>query len=163
LGDLLDSVISKHRTVDAVGIDGPVLHALWTLHGLKRLDIDSARWNPKLRDLLLHPAWTVRRNVALAMPGTAASYESIRATCAVNDEHAHVRVPALQNLTRMPASGALIESLDGLRSDNHITSAYTAAGGSKVVSVTGSTRPGTCPAYLATSDALAGWPSSVAS
>jgi hypothetical protein len=161
LGDLLDSVLTLHRTVDAVGIDGPVLHALWTLEGLGRFKVDSARWNPKLRNLLLHPAWTVRRNVTLAMPGTGASYESIREMCAVNDVHAMVRIQALANLTRMPASGTLIESLSGLRSDTHITSAYTAAGTSKVTSATGSARPGTCPAYLDTSAALAGFPSGV--
>jgi putative membrane-bound dehydrogenase-like protein len=166
IGNLLDSVLTRHRTVDAVGIDGPVLHALWTLNGLKRFDIDSARWNPKLRDLLLHPAWTVRRNVTLAMPATAASAQSIGDMCAVNDAHAHVRLQALQNLTRMPvATNGPIESMSGMRSDTHITAAYTAAGTSKVtsVTVTGTTRPTTCPAYAATSADSAGYPGVVVS
>jgi putative membrane-bound dehydrogenase-like protein len=159
IGNLLDSVLTNHRTVDAVGIDGPVLHALWTLHGMKQFTLDSARWNPKLRNLLLHPAWTVRRNVVLAMPPTAISAQSIGTMCAVNDVHAHVRVQALQNLARMPvATGGPLTSLDGLRSDTHITAAYTAAGTTKVGTATGSARPGTCPAYLATSDSLAGFP-----
>jgi putative membrane-bound dehydrogenase-like protein len=162
VGDLLDSVLTRHRTVDAVGIDGPVLHALWALQGMKRFDLDSARWNPKLRNLLLHPAWTVRRNVALAMPATAASAQSIGSMCAVNDVHAQVRVQALQNLTRMPvATGGALVSLDGLRSDTHISAAYSAAGTSKVTTATGSARPGTCPAYLGASGPNDGYPATV--
>ena len=149
VGDLLDSILTLRRQVDEVGVDGPVLHAIWTLHGMKRFDLDSARWNPKLRQLLLHPAWTVRRNVALAMPATAASAQAIKDMCAVNDVHAHVRVQALQNLTRMPAAPTgPIESMEGLRGDTHLTGAFSAAGASKVVSVAGDARPTTCPAYL---------------
>jgi putative membrane-bound dehydrogenase-like protein len=161
--DMLDTIITTHRSVDVVGIDGPVIHAVWALHGMRQFATDSARWNPKLRNLLLHPAWTVRRNVILAMPATAISAQSIGDMCAVNDVHAHVRVQALQNLTRMPvATGGPLVSLDGLRSgDTHIGSAYTAAGASKVTSATGSARPGTCPAYMDTTTYYAGHPGPV--
>jgi len=163
LGNLLDTILTKHRSVDEVGIDGPVLHALWTLHGLKRFTVDSARWNPKLRTLMLHPAWTVRRNVMLALPPTGASYTSLREQCAVNDEHAHVRVQALQTLTTIPVSGELIQSVDGLRTgDTHIGAAYTAAGSGKVTSVAGSARPTTCPAYLDTTAYSVGMPVGIA-
>jgi hypothetical protein len=150
LGDLLDSILTNHRTVDAVGIDGPVIHALWTLHGLKRLQVDSARWNPKLKNLLLHPSWTVRRNVALALPRTAISATILKDQCAVNDIHAHVRVQAIQAHSEMPApfvSAAQIVA-SYRNTDAHSQDAYTAAGTSKVVEITGTTRPGTCPAYL---------------
>jgi putative membrane-bound dehydrogenase-like protein len=160
VGDLLDSLITKHRSSDAVAVDGPVLNALWTIEGLGRLTADTARWNPKMRNLLRHPAWTVRRNVALALPPTAASAEILKQACAVNDVHAHVRVQALQNLTRMPvATSGPLESVDGLRTgDTHIGSAYTAAGTTKVTSVAGSARPGSCPTYLDTTAYTAGMP-----
>jgi hypothetical protein len=154
----MDSILTRRRQVDAVGLDAPVLHAIWTLHGLRQFETNPTRWDPILKNLLLHPAWTVRRNALLAMPSTAASYVSIRDQCSVNDTHAHVRLQAFDNLTRIPASGAVIESMDGLRteptgptggSQTYLTAAYTSAGTSKVVSVTGSARPGTCPAYLA--------------
>lgn len=148
--DLLDSVLTRTRKVDAVGIDGAVLHALWTLHGMKQFEQNPTRWDPVLRQLLLHPAWTVRRNVVAAMPATAASYESMRTQCIVNDENAQVRIAALHELTRIPASGSLIESVDGLRSDSYLTAAYNAAGASKVSTVSGSARPASCPAYLDT-------------
>lgn len=158
LGNMLDSIITYHRKPDTVDIDAPVLHAIWTLHGLKQFQLNPTRWDPKLRQLLLHPAWSVRRNALLAMPSTAASYESIREQCAVNDAHPHVRLQAFETLIRTPASGEVITSMDGLRVEpvgptgsgalNYISSAYTAAGATKVTSVSGSTRPTTCPAYL---------------
>jgi putative membrane-bound dehydrogenase-like protein len=161
--NMLEGILTSHRSVDAVGIDGPAIHALWTLHGLREFKLDSARWNPKLRNLLLHPAWTVRRNVILAMPPSAISAQSIGDMCAVNDVHAHVRVQALQNLVRMPvATGGPLVSLDGLRSgDTHIGSAYTAAGTTKVGTATGSARPTTCPAYMDTTAYTAGYPGTV--
>lgn len=149
LGDLLDSILTRRRAVDAVGLDAPVLHALWTLHGLKQFDLNPTRWNPILKQLLLHPAWTVRRNVVQVMPATTASYDAIREQCTVNDDDAQVRLMALNQLARIPAGSTLIESLDGLRSDSYITAAYNGAGSSKVVSASGGARPGTCPAYLA--------------
>lgn len=154
LGDQLDSIISKRRQPDAVGIDGPVLHAMWTLHGLKQFEANPTRWNPKLANLLRHPAVSVRRNVPLVMPATEASYASLRENCAVNDENAHVRLQALEALARIPASGAVIESMDGLRTEpssmTYLSGAFTAAGATKVTSATGSARPATCPTYLDT-------------
>jgi hypothetical protein len=163
LGTLLDSVLTFRRQVDAVDLDAPVIHAIWTLHGLKQFETNPTRWNPILKNLLLHPAWTVRRNALLAMPSTAATFEAIREQCAVNDEHPHVRLQAFEALINAPASGAAIESMDGLRVEpvqpsgagtgmTYLSSAFTAAGTGKVVSVTGSARPTSCPAYLATSN-----------
>src|SRR5690606_23979795 len=132
------------------------------LHGLKQFATNPTRWNPVLKQLLLHPAWGVRRNVLQALPATTASYEAIRDQCSVNDEHAHVRLQAFENLARIPATGAVIQSLDGMRteptgptggSQTYLTASYTAAGTSKVVSGgAGTTRPSTCPAYLGTSN-----------
>src|SRR5690606_34072491 len=96
LGDLLDSILTKSRSTDAAEIDGAVLHAMWTLHGLRRFELDAPRWDPILRDLLLHPAAGVRRNVPLVMPATAASYASLREQCAVNDVDAHVRLQVFE-------------------------------------------------------------------
>jgi hypothetical protein len=86
----------------------------------------------------------------MAMPATTASYDAIRDQCTVNDVDPQVRLMALSQLARLPAGSTVIQSLDGLRSDSYITAAYTGSGSSKVTSATGSARPGTCPAYLAT-------------
>ncbi len=161
LGNLLDSVLTRRRQVDAIGLDAPVLHALWTLHGLKQFETNPTRWNPVLKQLLLHPSWAVRRNVLQALPATTASYEAIREQCSVNDVHPHVRLQALENLARIPASGEVIQSLEGLRTEptgptggsmSYLTAAFNAAGTSKVVSAAGNARPGSCPDYLPASN-----------
>lgn len=158
LGTLLETILTTRRSVDAVDLDAPVIHAIWTLNGLKQFQDNPTRWDPILKTLLLHPAWTVRRNVLLAMPSTAASVEAIRTQCSVNDAHPHVRLQALEKLVLAPAPGTPLESMDGLRTEPtgptggaqaYLTAAYTAAGATKVTSTTGTERPATCPTYLA--------------
>ncbi len=145
----LENILLTNRNVDVVGINGPVLHSLWTLHGMKEFQANPARWDTVLKDLLLHPAWTVRRNVPLAMPATAASAEALKAQCAVNDEHAHVRVQALDALAGMPApASGPATMVEGFRTtDTHSQAAFTGAGATRVVEVPGSERPATCPSY----------------
>jgi hypothetical protein len=152
LGTLLEAILTTRRQVDAVDIDAPVLHAIWTLNGLKQFEANPTRWDPILKQLLLHPAWSVRRNVLLAMPASNASFEAIRDQCAANDDHPHVRLQALENLARMPVSGAL-PTITGaaVRLDTYATGAFTSArtGTVRIDSVTGAIeRPSTCPAYL---------------
>jgi hypothetical protein len=152
LGNQLDSLLKRRRTVDDVELDAPVIHAIWTLQGLKQFEENPTRWNPVLKQLLLHPAWTVRRNVLLAMPSSAASFEAIRDQCAANDVHPHVRLQALDNLNRMPVSGAL-PTISGaaVRLDTYATGAFNSANSGTVhIDSTSAAigRPGTCPAYL---------------
>ncbi|HAP00189.1 MAG TPA: hypothetical protein DCQ83_09120 [Fibrobacteres bacterium] len=149
---LLENVLTQHRYPDTVGIDGPVLHSLWTLHGMGEFKTNPNRWNPILKNLLLHPAWSVRRNVALAMPRTAASAQAIVDQCAVNDTHAHVRVQMLDALAAMPAPSAPAQMVATYHNtDTYSTGAFTSAGASKVVEITGTTRPTSCASYTALS------------
>src|SRR5690606_16750377 len=96
----LETILNR-RSVDAVDLDAPVIHALWTLHGLGELKTNPTRWNPKLKALLLHPAWTVRRNVLRAMPRTAATAQAIKDQGRVNDPHGHVRLQAFIALSEI--------------------------------------------------------------
>jgi uncharacterized protein len=120
LGQLLEDILAKDKSVDAVGNNPRVVHALWTLHGQGRLTADTARWNPRLADLLRHPAWGVRRNVLRVMPRTAASVAAIGSHCTVNDTHGHVRYQALLALAEikdkpadLPALWTEYEQVDG--------------------------------------------------
>ena len=146
LGDSLQSILTKHKTADTVGIDGPVLHALWTLEGLNRLVVDSARWNPVLKSLLLHPAWGVRENVLKAMPKTAASAQAISDQCAADDPHPHVRLQAYIALAASPAASAAVQG-HFRATDSYSQSAFDAATTAKLAAATpANTRPGTCTA-----------------
>jgi hypothetical protein len=130
LGALLGDILSRDSSVDAVGNNPRVVHALWTLHGLGRFDADSARWNPVLRKLLSHPAWGARRNALRAMPRTAASARAIDAACAVNDSHGHVRLQALVALSEIASKPAGMRPMwDAYRNvDAAAQAAFLAAG-----------------------------------
>lgn len=106
LGGRLGEILAQDRSVDAVGNNPRVVHALWTLDGLGRLTGDADRWNPILADLLRHPAWGARRNVLRVMPRTVASAAAIGQGCSVNDPHGHVRFQALVALSEIVSKPA---------------------------------------------------------
>jgi putative membrane-bound dehydrogenase-like protein len=156
----LQTILSTNRNTDtAFGTSPQVLHALWTVAGMRPYTFDAqpTRWDTTFKKLLLHPAWTVRRNALLAMPATVASSDAIVAQCAVNDVHPHVRIQALAKLIANPApttAATMVASYrntdgTGTGATNYANVAFNAAGASKVTEIAGTERPGTCPAYQA--------------
>jgi putative membrane-bound dehydrogenase-like protein len=150
--DSLHKILNTDLTVDTTNGTSPkVLHAMWTVSGLRAFtwNAEATRWDTTFKKLLLHPAWTVRRNAILAMPVTQTTSDAFKAQCAVNDAHAHVRIQALAQYILLPApTGGAAEIVASYQStDTYSTAAVTAAGATKVTSVAGTTRPGTCPAY----------------
>ncbi len=132
LGTLLEDILSKDKTVDAVDNNPRVVHALWTLAGLGRFEMvsEAARWNPILSKLLLHPAVGVRRNALRAMPRTTASAQAISDRCSVNDAHGHVRLQALVALSEIADKPAGLTAIWNTYRDIDATAttAVTAAG-----------------------------------
>ncbi|MDX2035562.1 MAG: ThuA domain-containing protein [Isosphaeraceae bacterium] len=123
------------RSVDAVGLNAPAIHALWTLHGLGRLSgqPDSAEAVAAVRKALEHPSAGVRRNASLVLPRDGRSLEAIRSAKLLSDPDAQVRLAALLTLSELPASaeiGALVAqallagAVDG---DRWLPDALTAA------------------------------------
>jgi len=163
--DSLHRILMTDTTVEdtALGTSPRVLHALWTVSGLKpyTFDAEPVRWDSVMRRLLLHPAWTVRRNAVLALPVTTGSANALKSTCAINDPHPHVRIQALDVFARrsnsllndtlraywpmpMPDDGPAV-SVKGLR-DTHAEAAFnTASGLGLVVNEDGNARPAGCP------------------
>lgn len=130
IDDLLKPILQADHSVDAVGNNPRVLHALWTLHGMGRFTADAATWNPILADLLRHPAWGVRRNVLIAMPRTTASATAINGECSVNDPHGHVRLQAVLALAGISGKPTPLQSMsNAFKSvDVSVDSIATAAG-----------------------------------
>jgi putative membrane-bound dehydrogenase-like protein len=155
----LQNILSTNRNTDtARGASPQVLHALWTVAGMRPYTFDAqpTRWDTTFKKLLLHPAWTVRRNALLAMPATVASSDAIVAQCAVNDVHPHVRIQALAKLIANPAPttpASMVQAYrntdgSGTAATNYANVAFNAAGASKVTEDAVNTeRPSTCPAY----------------
>ncbi len=150
----LHGILNTDNSADAeFGTSPKVLHAMWVVAGMKQytFNADPVRWDSTFKKLLLHPAWTVRRNALLAMPPTVASADAIVAQCAVNDVHAHVRIQALAALIANPAPSSPAQMVATYHNlDSYSTAAYTSAGSSKVTEVAGTVRPSTCPAYTPT-------------
>jgi uncharacterized protein len=93
---------SRNRSMDAMGLDGVALHAVWTAEGLGLFTTNPTVWDPILKGLLLHPSPAVRMNVAKAMPLTTASVAAIKVQGRVNDEDPFVRLWTLLALSQMP-------------------------------------------------------------
>ncbi|HLP40929.1 MAG TPA: PVC-type heme-binding CxxCH protein [Fibrobacteria bacterium] len=130
MGALLKTILTTDRSMDVTGNNPQVVHALWTLHGLDRFTTDAATWDPILQDLLLHPAWGVRRNVLRVLPRTTASATAINTACSVNDTHGHVRLQALVAFSEISSKPAGLKAMyDTYKNvDSYATAAFTAAG-----------------------------------
>jgi putative membrane-bound dehydrogenase-like protein len=85
----------KSRRKDDVDNDPYFVHALWTAQNLGLFDAAPAKWDPLLKDALLHPAAGARLNALKALPFTAASAQAIKDQGRVNDPDPQVRIAAL--------------------------------------------------------------------
>ena len=101
-----------NRTMDAVGVNGGALHALWTLHLLGADDL------PTISAALTHPASGVRRAAADVMPRTAPGEQALLASGVMRDKDERVRLHALLALSEMPPSEEAGRALYGLTGDS---------------------------------------------
>jgi uncharacterized protein len=106
------------RKVDAIGLNSPAVHAIWTLHGLGALDGTNARAERAVRDALRHPAAGVRKNALLALPRNQETLAHIVRAGVLADADANVRLHALLAVAQMPSSDPLGHTLFGLGHDS---------------------------------------------
>lgn len=92
-------------SVDAIGLNSPALHALWTLHGLGAFDEGrSAEAVMAATRALTHPAAGVRKTAVMVLPRTAESVSALITSGTLTDPDLNVRLHALLALSEMPAS-----------------------------------------------------------
>ncbi len=95
----------RDRSVDAIGLNPGVMHALWTLAGLNQVQPNQLEvWNAVL-GCLEHPSAGVRRAAATSMPNDAATSAAIIERGLVFDSDAQVRLAALLKLSDVPSDG----------------------------------------------------------
>ena len=107
--DVIDELyrIITDPAVDAVGLNSPAVHAIWTLHGLGVLNGSNAAAERIVRGALRHPAAGVRKNALMALPRNAATLDAIRQAQSLTDPDENVRLHAFLALADYPASDEL--------------------------------------------------------
>ncbi|GAB3226171.1 ThuA domain-containing protein [Algoriphagus aestuariicola] len=102
------------QSVDAVGINGPAINALWTLQGLGELNGENAEAIQVVEKALSHPSAAVRKNALRVLPRTESSLKAILSSNIINDSDLHTRKEAFLALSDMPfsedAAKALVEA-----------------------------------------------------
>ena len=93
------------QSVDAIGLNAPAIHALWTLQGLGVLD--GPKGNPDAaavaRRALKHPSAGVRKAALEVLPRSDDSADALLAAKVLEDADPQVRKSALLALADMPA------------------------------------------------------------
>ena len=96
--------IARDRSVDAIGLNGGVVHALWTMHGLGALSGTNAEAIEVARGALTHPSAAVRKNAQMVLPNTQERSQDRLGANGINDPDPQVKLTALLAISQLPAS-----------------------------------------------------------
>ncbi len=138
--DIVPDVIklASSTTMDAVGLNPSVIHALWLLHGLGAFESHPSALSC-LHATLKHPSAGVRRNAVRMLPATDDSITAIVESDLLRDTNGQVRLAAFLALSDMPpntvAGQAIAKSLSRSQNadDRWIRDAATAAAATHVL------------------------------
>lgn len=103
--------LTKDRSVDAIGLNTSVIHALWTIRGLGLLDGSNAEANAAAIAALKHPSAGVRRNVLQVLPRNEESLAAIADSGLARDPNPQVRLTTLLALADMPPVKVAVDTL----------------------------------------------------
>jgi putative membrane-bound dehydrogenase-like protein len=92
----------KNTSVDAIGINGGAMHALWTLKGLGEIDAVNSEGYRAAVAALKHPAAGVRKAAAMVLPKNAAAATALLGAGALQDADLHTRMAATLVIAEMP-------------------------------------------------------------
>ncbi|MEK6238595.1 MAG: glycosyl hydrolase, partial [Planctomycetales bacterium] len=111
--DVLPALIAAagDSSIDAVGLNVGVIHALWTMRGLDALNGDHPDATAAAVAALTHPSAGVRRNAAQVLPKTVASTGAILSADLLADPDAQVRLASLLALSELPPSASSGEAI----------------------------------------------------
>jgi putative membrane-bound dehydrogenase-like protein len=99
----------EDRSVDAIGLNPPAIHALWALRGLNAVDGPDAAARTAMMSALQHPSAGVRRNALQTVPRDEASAQACLPL--IGDRDPQVRLAAYLALAEMPPSEAVAGEL----------------------------------------------------
>ena len=129
--DLLGLV--ANRSMDAAGINGGAIHALWVLHGLGLLDGNHPDVEQQVINALGHPASGVRRAAIQVLPAVPALWQEITSNKLLQDDEPLVILQTLLKLSELPANKEIGQTLyelqnqEGLAGDRWLPTALAIA------------------------------------
>jgi uncharacterized protein len=94
----------KNTSLDAIGINGGAMHALWTLKGLGEIDAPNSEAYRAAVAALKHPAAGVRKAAAVVLPKTAPAAAAALSAGVLQDADLHTRLSSTLVLAEMPES-----------------------------------------------------------
>jgi putative membrane-bound dehydrogenase-like protein len=106
--------LANDSSVDSIGLNPGVIHALWTLHGLGALDGSHTEATGAAMSSLRHPSGGVRRNAVAVLPRNSESLKAVLASSLLQDVDAQVRLAALLALAEMPADSEAGAAIAGM-------------------------------------------------
>ena len=101
----------KNTTVDAIGINGGAMHALWTLKGLGEIDEPTGSSYATAVAALKHPAAGVRKAAAMVLAKIAPAAGALLAANVLQDPDLHTRLAATLVIAEMPESPEIAPAL----------------------------------------------------
>jgi putative membrane-bound dehydrogenase-like protein len=117
--DVLPQLIAaaNDSKVDEIGLNAGVIHALWTIQGLKALDGSHPEATKSALAALTHPSAGVRQNALQVLPRDEAATTAILQAGLLKDTSAQVRLEALLVLSEMPPSQTAAEAILAVLAD----------------------------------------------
>lgn len=106
----LYKIIGDH-SIDEIGLNGPAVHALWTLKGLGALDGSNSEALQAAIGALSHPAAGVRKAAIAVLPDTPEACEAILGSGIFNDKNLNVRMNAFLAVASLSATDAIGQAL----------------------------------------------------
>jgi putative membrane-bound dehydrogenase-like protein len=105
--------LAANKSVDEIGLNAGVVHALWTLHGLGALDGSDAKAAGAAVRALRHASAGARRNAALVLPRNQGGIKALVDAGLLADKDPQVRLAACLALAEMPPSDLAAEAVVG--------------------------------------------------
>nr|WP_068890634.1 PVC-type heme-binding CxxCH protein [Pedobacter panaciterrae] len=93
-----------NQKVDEIGLNGPAVNALWTLHGMGVLEGKNANATEVVVQALSHPAAGVRKAAIEVLPKNNHTVHMMQSSGVLNDRNLNTRMAAILTLVALPAS-----------------------------------------------------------
>jgi putative membrane-bound dehydrogenase-like protein len=112
--------MAADRSIDTVGLNSAVVHALWTLHGLGAVSDSNPRGLELVHRALTHPSAGVRRNALTMLPRNEVAIPEVLRAGLLEDPDLNVRLTALLTLAELPRSRTAGQAIYQMSGDSAV-------------------------------------------